>query len=90
MMCQIKNVVCFQQLNKIEDAVTAETIHRYELAAEWEKSASYLSGDSDVGNRKWIEVELASSEKKRQALVLLELYFGVAWQDVEEHFDQSE
>ncbi|XP_045024455.1 PDZ domain-containing protein 8-like isoform X1 [Daphnia magna] len=77
-------------LNKIEDAVTAETIHRYELAAEWEKSTSYLSGDSDVGNRKWIEVELASSEKKRQALVLLELYFGVAWQDVEEHFDQSE
>ncbi len=77
------------QLNKIEDSVKAETIRRYELAAEWERATTY-SSDSDVGNSKWIEVELAASERKRQALILLQLYVSVGWQDVEDSTEQTE
>ncbi|XP_046641767.1 PDZ domain-containing protein 8-like isoform X2 [Daphnia pulicaria] len=77
-------------LSKIEDAVKAETIRRYELAAEWERANSNTCADSGIGDSKWIEVELAASEKKRQALVLLELYFSVGWHDVEDALEQNE
>ena len=78
------------QLSKIEDAVKTETIRRYELAADWERANSNASTDSGIGDIKWSEVELAASEKKRQALVLLELYFSVGWQDVEDAQEQNE
>lgn len=68
-------------MNIIDDAVRAETIRRYELAAEWERSTA---NDAGAGHSRWIEVELAASERKRQALVLLQLYFSAGWQDVED------
>ena len=77
------------QLSKIEDAVRVETIRRYELAAEWERATLDPSMGNGVGNSKWIEVELAASERKRQALILLQLYFTVGWQDAEDNLEQQ-
>lgn len=81
-------------MDKVEAAVQAETVHRYELASEWEKSSGFYSSpswltssstdnnDEAGGNPRWIEVELAAVERKRQALILLLLYLNAGWQDV--------
>ena len=82
-------------MDKIEAAIQVETVHRYQLAAEWVKSSSgfhsppswsnNVEDDDDSNNvsanPKWIEVELAAAERRRQALVLLLLYFNAGWLD---------
>ena len=68
-------------LNKLEEAVRAETVRRYELASEWEKMTTPGAG---TGKSKWIELELAASESRRQALILLMLHLSVAAQEVDD------
>lgn len=75
-------------MDKIEATIQTETVRRYELASEWEKAGgrSYSTPpERGYGNPRWIEVELAASERKRQALILLLLYYNAGWLDLEEN-----
>lgn len=79
-------------MNRLELAIQGETVRRYELASEWERanggfSGSSALGDGGCGDPKWVEVELVASERKRQALILLLLYYNAGWQDADESID---
>ena len=69
------------KLNKLEEAVRVETVRRYELASDWEKATGPGAGP---GQSKWIELELAASERRRQALILLMLHLSVAAQETDD------